>query len=253
MIITPLKTHKILPFKESLPEILDRYVTTLPEKSVLVITSKIVAICEGRVIKIGEAEKYDLVKKEAELYLPPETNRYHMNLTIKKNVLAVNAGIDESNGNGYYILWPDDPQKAANEIRTYLAKRLGHQNCGVIMTDSKTTPLRWGVTGIAIAHSGFQALNNYIGEPDLFGHKLRVTKVNVMDGLAAGAVLAMGEGNEQTPLAVITNLPFVTFTGRDPTGQELKDLHISLEEDIYGAVLQAAPWQKGGSGEIVEK
>ncbi len=247
MIVTPLKTHKILPFKESLRAILDRYVTSLPEKSVLVITSKIAAICEGRVIKIGEATKQDLIRQEAELYLPPETNRYHMNLTIKKNILAVNAGIDESNGNGYYLLWPDDPQKSVNDVRIYLEKRFGHQNYGVIMTDSKTTPLRWGVTGITLAHSGFRALNNYIGEPDIFGKKLRVTKVNVMDGLAAGAVLNMGEGNEQTPLAVITDLPFVSFTGRDPSEPELKELHIPLDEDIYGAVLQAAPWQKGGS------
>lgn len=247
MIVTPLKTHKILPFKESLREILDRYVATLPEKAILVITSKIVAICEGRVIKIGAAAKQDLIKQEAELYLPPETNRYHMNLTIKKNVLAVNAGIDESNGNGYYLLWPNDPQKSANKVRAYLAKRFGRQNLGVIMTDSKTTPLRWGVTGIAIAHSGFQALNNYIGQPDIFGRQLKVTKVNVMDGLAAAAVLAMGEGNEQTPLAIIEDLPFVDFIGRDPTEQELKDLHISIDEDIYGAVLKSAPWQKGGS------
>jgi len=161
--------------------------------------------------------------------------------------LAVNAGIDESNGNGYYLLWPDDPQKSVNDVRIYLEKRFGHQNYGVIMTDSKTTPLRWGVTGITLAHSGFRALNNYIGEPDIFGKKLRVTKVNVMDGLAAGAVLNMGEGNEQTPLAVITDLPFVSFTGRDPSEPELKELHIPLDEDIYGAVLQAAPWQKGGS------
>lgn len=247
MKIKPIKTHKILPFEESLIEILDRYVVTMPEKSILVITSKIVSICEGRVVKIGEAEKLDLIKKEAELYLPPETNRYRMTLTIKKNVLAVNAGIDESNGNGFYILWPNDPQRSANEVRHYLEKRFGSKNLGVIITDSKSMPLRWGVTGVAIAHSGFEALNNYIGKPDIFGRKLKITKVNVMDGLAAAAVLVMGEGNEQTPLAVITDLPFVTFTGLDPTEQELKDLHISLEEDIYGAVLQAAPWQKGGS------
>lgn len=247
MKIRPIKTHKILPFKESLLEILDRYVVTMPEKSVLVITSKIVAICEGRVIKIGEAEKLDLIKKEAELYLPPETNRRRMTLTIKKNVLAVNAGIDESNGNGFYIFWPSDSQRSANEVRHYLEKRFGSKNLGVIITDSKTTPLRWGVTGITIAHSGFRALNNYIDKADIFGRKLKMTRVNVMDGLAAAAVLVMGEGNEQTPLAVIADLPFVSFTGGDPSEKELKDLRISMDKDIYGVLLKSAKWEKGNS------
>ena len=57
MIITSLKTHKILPFKDDLFAILDRYVISLPEKSILVITSKIVAICEGQVVKIGQVGK----------------------------------------------------------------------------------------------------------------------------------------------------------------------------------------------------
>ena len=247
MKIKPIKTHKILPFKESLFEILDRYVVLMPEKSILVITSKIVAVCEGRVVKISEAEKHNLIKKEAEFYLPPEANRYGMSLTIKRNVLAVTAGIDESNGNGYYILWPNDPQKSANGVRHYLEERFGSKDFGVIITDSKTTPLRWGVTGIAIAHSGFEALNNYIGKPDIFGRKLKVTKVNVMDGLAAAAVLVMGEGNEQTPLAVIDDLLFVNFTGGDPSEEELKGLHISIDEDIYGALLRSVKWEKGDS------
>ena len=246
MKIKPIKTHKILPFKESLFEILDKYVVSMPKKSVLVITSKIMAICEGQVVKVEKAEKRDLIKKEAEFYLPPETNKYGMSLTIKRNILAVTAGIDGSNGNGYYILWPKDPQKSANQVRRYLEKRFGKKNLGVIITDSKTTPLRWGVTGIAISHSGFKALNNYIGKPDIFGQKLKVTKVNVMDGLAAGAVLIMGEGSEQTPLAIIDDLPFVSFTGRNPSKKELKDLYISIDEDIYGSILKSVKWKKGG-------
>ena len=35
--------------------------------------------------------------------------RYHMTLTIKQGMLIPTAGIDESNGDGYYILWPRDP------------------------------------------------------------------------------------------------------------------------------------------------
>jgi F420-0:gamma-glutamyl ligase len=99
---------------------------------------------------------------------------------------------------------------------------------------------------VALAHSGFAALNDYAGHPDVFGRPLAVTKANVRDGLAAAAVLAMGEADEQTPLAVIDDLPFVTFQERDPTNEELVDLRISLEDDLYAPLLTRAPWQIGG-------
>jgi dihydrofolate synthase / folylpolyglutamate synthase len=245
MDIKAIKTHRILPFRESLFEILDRYIISIPEKSILVITSKIVAVCEGRVIKNNEADKDEIIKREAELFLPPETNKYGFYLTIKGNSLTVNSGIDRSNGNGYFIYWPENPQKSANGVRRYLEKRFGLTHVGVVISDSKTTPLRWGETGTAIAHSGFQALNNYLKKSDIFGHKLQFKKVGVADGIAASAVLLMGEGNEQTPLAVVSDLPFVNFTGRDPSDEELKSFPINLDEDVYSKLLRSVEWKKG--------
>lgn len=247
MNITPIKTHKITLKDKDLFQILNSYLPRIKEGSVVAITSKIVSICEGRMVKIGAVNKDELVKKEAEYYLPKELNRYQFFLTIKQGLLTPTAGIDESNGNGYYVLWPRDPQKTANEVRTYLAKKFALQKVGVIITDSKTTPLRWGVTGTAIAHSGFAALNDYIGKKDVFERELQVTKGNVMDGLAAAAVLAMGEGKEQTPLAVIENVPFVQFQLRNPTQKELKELKIQMEDDLYGPLLTSVKWRKGGS------
>jgi F420-0:gamma-glutamyl ligase len=155
------------------------------------------------------------------------------------------AGVDESNANGYYVLWPRDPQQVANEVRVYLRERFSRRQVGAIITDSKTTPLRWGVTGVAIAHSGFLALNDYIGQPDVFGRTLQMTKVNVADALAATAVLVMGEGSEQTPLAVIGDLPFVTFQERDPSPEEQRGRWIDVEDDLYAPLLQGVEWHKG--------
>src|SRR6266508_2193439 len=76
-----------------------------------------------------------------------------------------------------------------------------HSFCNDAITDSKTAPLRVGVTGVTLAYSGFQALNDYVGTKDLFGRAWRMIKVNVVDALATAAVLVMGEGSEQTPLA----------------------------------------------------
>ena len=50
MIVTAIKTNKIVPDKQSLFDILDEYVVEMKEESVLAITSKIVAIVEGSVV-----------------------------------------------------------------------------------------------------------------------------------------------------------------------------------------------------------
>ncbi len=246
MKITAIKTEKIVPDKKNLFSILDQYIEGFREKSILAVTSKIVSICEGRAVPIAIADKQKLIEEEADLFLPPEENKYNITLAVKNNILAPSAGIDESNANGHLVLWPADPQKSANEIRKYLMRRFNVKRAGVIITDSKTTPLRWGTTGVAIAHSGFSALKNYIGRQDLFGRKLIVTKANMMDALAVAAVLVMGEGNEQTPIAVIEDIPFIKFQSRNPTKKELLDLQINIEEDLYAPILKSAKWRKGG-------
>jgi dihydrofolate synthase / folylpolyglutamate synthase len=244
MKVTAIKTNKIIPSRDNLYQVLDKYIKRLKNNSILVITSKIVAICEGRVVKNIGVNKMDLVKKEARYYLPPN-NKYHISLTIKSNTLIPTAGIDESNANGYYILWPKNPQESANEIHAYLKKRFRLKNIGVLITDSKTTPLRMGTTGMAIAHSGFKALKNYINQKDIFGRKLRVTKASVIDGLAAAAVVVMGEGREQTPLATIEDVQFVEFQDRNPSRYELQDLRIELRDDLYATLLKSVKWNKG--------
>ncbi len=243
MYITAVRTHKITKDDKDVFAILDAYLPKLSDKTVVVVTSKILAIIEGRIVKIGEISKDELVVKEAELYLPPTESKYHFSLTIKNNLLIPSAGIDESNGNGYYVLWPKNPQQWANDIREYLTKKFHISSLGVIITDSKTTPLRWGVTGVTIAYSGFLPLNDQVGIPDLFGRVMQATKVNVIDGLAAAAVVTMGESNEQTPLAVIKDAPFVQFVDRNPTKEELASLHIEMEDDLYAPLLKSVEWK----------
>jgi len=245
MKVTSIKTHKIKPGDGGLLAVLDKYILKLKEGSIVAVASKIVAICEGRVVEMGTAVKEKLVEDEAEYFLPASKSKYGVSLTIKGGLLVPTAGIDESNGNGYYILWPADPQDRANQIRQHLSKKFSLEKVGVIITDSRTTPLRWGTTGVAIAHSGFSALNSYIGKPDIFGRKLKMTQANIMDALAVAAVLAMGEGNEQTPLAIMGDLPFVKFQQRNPTQKELRDLRIAIEDDLYAPLLKSVKWRKG--------
>ena len=244
MKVTPIKTHKITTKDTDIFSIFDQYLPDLSEKSVVAVTSKIVSICEGRIIKMGAIDKDELIRREAQFYLPRESSKYNVSLTINRNILAASAGVDESNGNGYYVLWPADPQRSANDIRGYLKRRFSLKEVGVIITDSKTTPLRWGVTGITIAYSGIVPLKNYIGTKDIFGKIMEYTKTSIIDSLASTATVVMGEGKEQMPIAIIEDIPFIKFQSRNPTKKELGSLSISIKDDLYYPLLKNVKWRK---------
>lgn len=244
MVITPVKTRPVVR-GDKIENILDRYISNIEENSIVVVTSKIISTCEGRVVPINSANKDDLVKKEAEFYLPRTESKYDFMITIKNSMIVASAGIDESNGNGCYVLWPRDPQRSANLIREHLSKKFKIKNLGVIITDSKLSPLRWGVTGYTLAHSGFKVLKNYIGKTDIFGRKLKAEKLNVADSLASASIAVMGEGDEQTPISIIEQTPFVEFQQRNPTKKELNALRIDIKDDIYAPILESVNWLKG--------
>lgn len=247
MIVTPYKT-KAVTQGDILEELLTASLPTILENSIVVVTSKIVSICEGSIIKCDEAtDKQTLIYNEAEFYIDaPDASRYDVTLTIKGGSLVASAGIDESNGNGSYILWPKDPAQSAASIWQFLKDYYHLTKLGVIISDSRTVPLRWGTIGMGIAWCGFNPLKNYIGEPDIFGRNLKMTKASMLDGLAAAAVIVMGEGNEQTPLAVISDIPGVEFTERTPTNEEIRALRIDPKDDIYAPIINSPLWHKGG-------
>jgi len=157
MIVTPIKTPKVLPNNGTLIELITNSVTELKEDSILAITSKVVSLCENRVKSMALYDKESLVKQESDQFTNA-IGTYGFHFTITKNTLIPSAGIDESNGDGYYVLWPKNPQESANTIREQLKKHYGLKNIGIIITDSTCSPLRRGTIGIAIAHSGFVAL-----------------------------------------------------------------------------------------------
>lgn len=245
MKIRAIKTHKITTEDKNILDVIDKYITSLTDGSIVAVTSKIVAICEGRVVKVDDTDKDQLIKQESQYFIPRDRNKYHVALTVTDNLLTASAGIDESNGNGFYVLWPENSYHSANQIRHFLRKKFNLKNLGVIISDSKTMPLKWGVTGTSIGHSGFKALDDLIGTEDIFGRPLMMTKVNIAENLAAAATLLMGEGQEQQPLTIIEDLPFVKFVENNPSAEEIEEMKISLEDDIYAPFLTAAKWEKG--------
>lgn len=245
MNIEAIKTHRI-ECNESLEEILDRYISILLEESIVVVTSKIVSLCQGRVVAKSTCNKDELIKKESDAIVDTTNSLYNIYLTIKNHILIPSAGIDESNADDVYILYPEDLESVASNIWSYLRDKYHLNRLGVLITDSHTTPMRRGVTGIALGWCGFEPLHSYIGQPDIYGNPLRVTQINLIDALATSAVLVMGEGSEQTPLAMIKNAPKIRFQDRPPTAQEKESIIIPMEEDLYAPFLMGATWIKKG-------
>jgi dihydrofolate synthase / folylpolyglutamate synthase len=234
MKIEPIKTKLLDPGKKNdLFAFLADSINQLEDGSIVAVTSKIISICQNRIVKIDQAEKEELIKKEADYYLMPQAGKSESIITIKDHILQIAGGIDESNANNHYILPPQDLSKITNQIRKFLKDRFKLKNLGIIVTDSRSTPLRRGVVGVGLSYSGFRPVDSYIGQNDLFGRKLKVSETNTLDCLASVAVLVMGEGREQTPLAVLTELDLIKFNDRDPTEKELKSLKHSFDLDLY--------------------
>ncbi len=245
--ILPIKTRKVLPPKDDIANIL-KHLPKLKTGDVLVIASKIVAIHQGRTLNKSEIliSKSKIIKNEADYTLPMhKVGDSQIVLTIKDHTLIPSAGIDESNGNDYFILWPKNSHTEAKKIWALLTKKNNIKNLGIIIADSHTTPLRWGTQGISIGFFGIHPLKDYRGKKDIFGRKLKYTQSNIVDSLANLGVLSMGEGDEQTPMVIIRGLSS-PLSLRERVGVRIKftnkNLHkkflITPKQDLYYPLLK---------------
>jgi len=233
----PIKTRIVKPPKDEIWDILDGLETK--DGDVVFITSKILAIHQGRCVK--GVDKETLIKRESSRMLPYEHRAgFMVNLTVTDNILIPNAGIDESNADGHLILWPKDVDKLCRQIRARLIRKHKIKNLGVVSTDSHTTPLRWGVTGITTGLAGVEPLKDLRGESDIFGRKMGVTKVNVIDALAGAAVLCMGEAAEQIPIVILRGFNSIKFSGT----ASMKDFLIAPEDDLYSPLIDVMTTRK---------
>jgi coenzyme F420-0:L-glutamate ligase len=224
MELFPIKTP-IIKSKDNLVDILISSMKKNKIKprdgDILVVSSKVVALSEGRIVnykKLKPSEKaeslakqYDLEPGFVELVLQEADKIFggvkRAILTMKNNMFIANAGVDHSNApKDYAILWPKNPSLSADNIRKEFKKRL-NVDLGVIISDSHCNPLRTGTTGFALATSGFDSIIDEREKEDLFGNKMRITQRAIADGLASAAVVVMGETNEGIPAVLIRDTP----------------------------------------------
>lgn len=201
-----------------------KHIPDLKEGSILCVTSKILALAQGRVVPHTKGAKTRWIKKESEQAIKTKW----CYLTLKEGHWCPNAGIDESNADGQLILWPEKSYAVATSLQQKLRRHFKLKKLGILITDSRVFPLRAGVVGVALAYAGFKGLRDYRGKPDLFGKKLLLTQTNIADTLASAAVFVMGEGRERQPLAIIESAPVVFVSTVDPT-----ELCMDPADDLY--------------------
>jgi coenzyme F420-0:L-glutamate ligase / coenzyme F420-1:gamma-L-glutamate ligase len=222
--------------------------TPLVDGDILCAASKIVALAQGRIVRLDEIAVTETARAVANRHIAPplaqvildEADRVFPTsgpywLTIKDNVFIANAGVDLSNAPaGTAILWPTDTWNWAADFRRRLCECFGLSHLGVVVVDSHLIPLRRGVTGIALAFAGFEGVQKEVGAPDLFGRPLEVTYKSTADDLASAAVLVMGEGAERTPFALVRHAP-VRFTARpiDPA-----EVSIDPDLDLFAVLVR---------------
>lgn len=246
--IIPIKSSKIIECQDNIINCLDESLKygneKIKEKDIIVFSSKVVALSQGRKINLETiissskakhlANQYSMDDKLTELVLKEADVIFggvkEVLLTSVYNNLIANAGIDSSNsGNGSAILWPSNPYEVADKLKNELIQKYELKNLGVIISDSHIQPLRCGVIGSAIGASGFKPVENCIGKKDLFGREMHYTKRAIADQVATAAHLVMGECDERTPFAIARNIK-AEFTNEsiDP-----KDTYVLFENCLF--------------------
>ena len=235
MQFVPIKTRVMKLPRDNMFKILDQYLPRLRERDIVVVTSKVVSIHEGRVVaKHKVKSKDELILREAEQYLPRTAVPGKLALlTIKNHTLIASSGIDSKNAIGYYILWPKDPMRSARKIWQHLKQKHKLKELGIIITDSHSIPLRHGTLGIAIGFHGLHPLIDYTGTAGITG-RLKFARANLVDSIAATATTLMGESNERTPAVVVRNLGLARFTNRNQS----RELFPDPADDIYAPLLE---------------
>ncbi|MBP6942619.1 MAG: coenzyme F420-0:L-glutamate ligase [Candidatus Buchananbacteria bacterium] len=229
MNITSIKTS-LFKQDDRLEAFVIKNLPKLQEGDIVVVTSKIVALAQGRVGKLEDKQK--LIKCESRRVIKTPWAF----LTLTDDGWCINAGIDESNAGHQLILMPHEPFVAAQQLRRALKKHFKLQRLGVLITDTKSVPLRVGTIGRAVGFAGYKPLKSYVGKRDIFGRTSRDTVSNCADALAAAAVLMMGEGAEQTPLAVISEAPVQFIETVNPNS---KKLAFDPQQDIFKYVYRS--------------
>lgn len=252
LVLTPLTFVPLVKPGDSLEQLvldcLDHNQITLQDGDILVVAQKIVSKAEGRLVNLAQvqaspaavelAQKAEKDPRLMELLLQESNQvlRVRPGSVIVEHRLGfvcANAGIDHSNvagedssGNEWVLLLPEDPDASARRLRDFLQQAFCQQ-VGVGIIDSHGRAWRLGTVGVMIGLAGIPGLIDLRGISDLFGYHLRITQLGAADELAAAASLVMGQADEGTPLVHVRGFPYTLREG------SLQELLRPKDQDLF--------------------
>ncbi len=247
MEVYPLKSSLILPGDSLIGRVekaLTRARIRLRNRDIVAVASKVVALSEGRTrqlssvkaqptaVKLGR--KYSMSPEFAQVVVDEAEEIYGgvpgALLTLKNGHAVANAGVDQKNAPiGWVVLWPVDPEASARRLQEALRERTG-KRLGVVIVDSRVTPLRLGTVGLSIGSAGFRRVRDFRGKPDLYGRRARITLQAMSDGVAGAAQLLMGEAKEAVPFVLVRGAPVEFDEGHRGRSEKMR-----LKDCLYMA------------------
>jgi coenzyme F420-0:L-glutamate ligase/coenzyme F420-1:gamma-L-glutamate ligase len=239
-ISTDIRLHDNL--NDKIIEAIDNSHIEIRNGDILVVTHKIVSKAEGQIVDLNTvkpsmraiklADEQGKDPRIMELILKESTQilRAKNGIIIsetKHGFVCANAGVDQSNVEGdMAVLLPVAPDEAARRLQKEVEKKVGKE-IAVVITDTFGRTFRNGQTNVAIGISGINPIKSYIGTYDMYGKKLKVTEIAVVDEIASAAELVMGKA-EGTPAAIIRGYDF-----EKTAGTSIKSLLRTRERDIF--------------------
>ena len=216
----------------------------LSKGDIVVVAQKVISKAEGRLIDlklVNPSEKSLQIAKQndkdprlIELILNESVDILRLARGIiivetKRGLICANAGVDQSNvekSNDYAALLPEDADLSARELRHSLKRKTGI-DVAVVITDTFGRPFREGQINVAIGIAGIQPIKSYIGTMDMYGRKLKVTEIAVVDEIASAAELLMGK-SERIPVVIIRGYVYQMVEN-----SSLSQLLRSKEKDLF--------------------
>jgi len=216
----------------------------LSKGDIVVVAQKVISKAEGRLIdlklvnpqkkSLQIAKQNDKDPRLIELILNESVDILRLARGIiiaetKRGLICANAGVDQSNvenSNRYATLLPEDADLSARELRHSFRRKTGI-DVAVVITDTFGRPFREGQINVAIGIAGIQPLKSYIGTMDMYGKKLKVTEIAVVDEIASAAELQMGK-SERIPVVIIRGYVYQMVEN-----SSLSQLLRSKEKDLF--------------------
>ena len=176
----------------------------LMDGDIVVVAQKAISKIEGRIARLDESEKMDVILGEAKRVV--RTRGSLVIAETRHGFICASAGVDASNAPepGTLVLLPVDPDASASGLYDRLGDLTGRK-VGVIVTDSFGRPWRQGTTDVAIGAAGIEVLRDLKGQRDPNGYELKSTVIAIADEIAGAAQLVMGK-LDRTPVAIVRGL-----------------------------------------------